>query len=349
MLVRGNIMPLTKKEIGRSRWKICIALLIAWIALNMLVAGPARRRHSVSQQKATGLAAYDGEAAWDPEHLWRQTSISGLLNSPNARYQPARFHYEPPEHAGGTPRDLDKSPETAPKVIHTSALEMEVKDPAECAENIRELAERLGGSMASSEVRGTDGAGIVVRIPTARFEGARTAIRKLALRVDSEKADAGDVTRDYVDRQARLRNLRAQEEQYLATLRHAGSITDTLAVTAKINEVRGDIEKDQAEFATLSRQIATVAITVTLRTEAEARVMGIHWRPLLELKLAMRDGLESLTDYLGAIMAALFRLPAVILWLATITWTTVIGWRIARWIWRRFFVGENARLETHST
>ena len=244
---------------------------------------------------------------------------------------------------------MDKSPETAPKVIHTSALEMEVKDPAECAENIRELAERLDGSMASSEVRGTDGAGIVVRIPTARFEEARTAIRKLALRVDSEKADAGDVTRDYVDRQARLRNLRAQEEQYLAILRHAGSITDTLAVTAKINEVRGDIEKDQAEFATLSRQIATVAITVTLRTEAEARVMGIHWRPLLELKLAMRDGLESLTDYLDAIMAALFRLPAVILWLATITWITVIGRRIARWIWRRFFVGENARLETHST
>jgi hypothetical protein len=337
-------MALTSKETRRSRWKICIALLIAWIALNMLVAGPARRRHSVSEQKATGLAVHDGEAGFDPEHMWGQTSISDLLNRPRARYQPAGFHYEPPDHAGGTPRDADKFPETAPKIIHTSALEMEVKNPAECTENIRELAERLGGSMASSEVRGTDGAGIVVRIPTARFEEARTAIRRLALRVDSEKADAGDVTRDYADRQARLRNLRAQEEQYLAILRHAASITDTLAVTAKINEMRGDIEKDQAEFATLGRQIATVAITVTLRTEAEARVMGIHWRPLLELKLAMQDGLESLTDYLGVIMATLFRLPAVILWLATITWIMVIGRRIARWVWRRFFV-----VEAHST
>jgi hypothetical protein len=41
----------------------------------------------------------------------------------------------------------------------------------------------------------------------ARFEEARAEIRKLGLRVESEKVQAQDVTRQYVDEDANLRNL----------------------------------------------------------------------------------------------------------------------------------------------
>ena len=52
---------------------------------------------------------------------------------------------------------------------------------------------------------------LTIRVPAARFEEARAEIRKLGLRVESEKIDAQDVSRQYVDQDANLRNLRAEE------------------------------------------------------------------------------------------------------------------------------------------
>jgi hypothetical protein len=226
------------------------------------------------------------------------------------------------------------------KIAHTTSLEIEVKNPAECAEKIRDLATALGGYLVSSEVSGSDDApnsAITIRVPAARFEEARTAIRKLAARIESEKSDATDVTKDYVDREARLRNLRVSEEQYLAIMRRSTSVKDTLEVSAKLGEVRGQIEQQQAEFTALARQVETVSIAVALHAQADAHVFGTRWRPLYQLKLGARDGLESLADYVSSMTAVLFRLPAFLLWLATIVFATVMGWRIMRRVWRRFF------------
>jgi hypothetical protein len=131
-------------------------------------------------------------------------------------------------------------------------------------------------------------------------------IRKLGLRVESEQMEAQDVTRQYVDQQVHLRNLRAQEVQYLTILKQAKTVKDTLDVSEKLNGVRGEIEQQQAEFEALSKQVETVAITVSLHSEAEANVFGLHWRPLYELKLAMVQGLEGLADYATAMFSFVF-------------------------------------------
>jgi aspartate oxidase len=145
------------------------------------------------------------------------------------------------------------------------------------------------------------------------------------------------VTKEYVDREARLRNLSAQETQYLGIMKRATTVKDTLEVSEKLSQVRGQIEQQQAEFAALSKQIETVAIAVTLHAEADAKIFGLHWRPLYALKVAARDGVEALANYTSAMIAAIFRLPAFLLWIVTIVAFTVISWRGTRWIWRAFF------------
>jgi hypothetical protein len=165
-------------------------------------------------------------------------------------------------------------------------------------------------------------------------------IRKLGLRVEREQMGAEDVTRRYVDHQARLRNLRAQETQYLAILKQAKTVKDTLDVSEKLNGVRGDIEQQQAEFEALSKQVETVAITVSLHSEAEANVFGLHWRPLYELKLAVMQGLEGLADYATAMFSFVFYLPAILLWLATILVGAALGWKILRLAVRVLFAGK---------
>lgn len=226
------------------------------------------------------------------------------------------------------------------KMIRTSSLDLVVQRPAEAAENIRTLAERVGGFLVSSEVRGgqdATGGSVTIRVPVERFEEVRAEIRKLGLHIESEKAEAQDVTRQYVDQEASLRNLRAEETQYLAILKQAKTVKDTLEVSEKLSGVRGQIEQQQAEFNALSRQIETVAITVSLRAEAEAQVFGLNWRPLYQMKMALRDGLDGVAGYASAMTAIVFYLPAVVLWFGTILVGVALGWKVVRWVGQRLF------------
>lgn len=225
------------------------------------------------------------------------------------------------------------------KIVRTVSMEMVVQHPAEAADRITALAESLGGYLVSFDGSGQNAATgtLTIRVPAARFEEVRAEIRKLGLRVESEKIDAQDVSRQYVDQDANLRNLRAEEAGYLAIMKQAATVKDMLAVTERLSEVRGQIEQQQAEFNALSQQIETVALTISLRTEAEAQVFGLNWRPGYHLKLALRDGLDSLATYATAMTTILFYLPAVLLWVGTIALGTLVGWKTLRRVGRRWF------------
>jgi len=241
--------------------------------------------------------------------------------------------------------------DTDRKVVRACSLDLIVQKTGETAEKIRGVAERMGGFLVSSEVRGDEdvsGGTLTVRVPAARFEEARAEIRKLALKIENEKIDAEDVTRQYVDEGANLRNLKAEETQYLSILKQAKTVKDTLEVSEKLSDIRGRIEQQQAELETLSKQIETVAITVTLRTQAEARVMGLNWRPLFQLKLGLRDGLDGLANYASAIIAFLFFLPTILLWLATVVTGCALTWKLLRWVAGRWFGWKRAAVPMQS-
>lgn len=111
------------------------------------------------------------------------------------------------DKSGSSENDEDR------KVVRSSYLELEVAKPDD-AEKIRGLASRCGGFLVTSEMRGdrhVSSASLTIRVPAVRYEEVRAEIRKLARRVASEKIEAQDVTRQYVDQAANLRNLRAEE------------------------------------------------------------------------------------------------------------------------------------------
>lgn len=238
--------------------------------------------------------------------------------------------------------------ESGRKAVRTSSISMVVQHPSEATERISAIAQRLGGYLVSEDGGGqaaTSGT-LNIRVPAARFEEARAEIRKLGLRVESEKVEAQDVTRQYVDQDAGIRNLRAEEAQYLSIMKQASTVKDMLAVTEKLSEVRGEIERQEAEFNALSHQVETVSIAISLRTESEAQVAGLNWRPLYQMKMALRDGLESLANYATAMLTILVYLPAALLWAGTILGTILIGASVVRWAGRHWFSGKSAEPST---
>jgi uncharacterized protein DUF4349 len=324
------------------------------VALYVGAIRPHENAGGIANQRAPGLASIAGNRR-EPIAFSKQTRLStdrepsiedrsgGVIGGVPGTFTEGNHGAVQMALLSPVPETSSPQPvETASdrKMLRTCSLEMIVQKPAEAAEKIRGLAERLGGFLIRSEVKGgqdATGGSLTIRVPAARFEQARAEIRRLAWRVESERIEAQDVTRQYVDDETNLRNLRAEEGQYLAILKQAKTVKDTLDVSEKLSDIRGQMEREQGEFNAVSKQVETVAIEISMRTEAEAQLFGLHWRPLYQVKLALRDGLEAIAEYGASMVSILFCLPAVLLWLGTALAAAAAGWRILRWATRVFF------------
>jgi hypothetical protein len=319
----------------RTLWRVCLKWLRAgWLILAVLFAvhsgaiRPMRVFRGIAHERATGLAAIESNRHWlvpVPESVDTAILTAGIVGGVPGGITAGAVGSAYQKGVSGTPDDR--------KLVSTSSFDLLVKHPAEAAARIRLLTERVGGFLVKSQTNGAQdatSASIVVRVPAARFAELAAEVRKIGMRVESEEMQSEDVTRQYVDQQAHLRNLRAQEAQYLSILKQARTVKDTLEVSEKMNGVRREIEQQQAEFETLSRQVETVAVSVSLHSEAQAQVFGVPWRPAYELKFAMAQGLEGLANYATSMLGLLFYLPAILLWLATILVGAALGWRLLR-------------------
>jgi hypothetical protein len=345
MVIRWGVFSAKSRTALKLGWLITAGA----VALYWGVVQPRDQARGIASEEGTGLAAMSGGVGWEPISLWRQTSIlphfrseahlqKGIVAGASvdrAVVVPASlmtFSAGRAEGAEGTPEDR--------MLVRTESLGLIVKTPAETTETIIRTAQGAGGFLVTSNLNGgadATSASLSIRVPAEKFDEVRTQIRKLSLRVESESIDAQDVTKQYVDQEARLRSLRAQEQQYLGVLRKAATVKDTLEVSDKLNEVRGAVEERQAEFEALSKQVETVAINITLRSESDAQVFGLNWRPLYQLKIAAREGLDGFGEYAASMTTFLFYLPTILLWLFTILGGAAVGWRILKWTARRLF------------
>jgi Domain of unknown function (DUF4349) len=321
-------------------------LKTGWLLTAVLVAvyggiiRPSRAFRGIAMERTSALAAIERNRHWLvplPESVDNATLAAGIVGGVPGGLAPRSVQMT---------TYLPKSESlTEREVVRTSSIDLLVKSPAEAADKIRSLTEHAGGYLVRLQTNGAKdatNATLTIRVPVARFEEVGAEIRKLGMRVESEQMEAEDVTRQYIDHQARLRNLHAQEAQYLTILKLAKTVKDTLEVSEKLNGVRGEIEQQQTEFETLSKQVETVAMTVSLRTEAQANVFGVQWRPSYELKIAAMQGLEGLADYASSMFSLLFYLPAILLWLATILAGAFFGWKLLRLGARVLFTAKNS-------
>ncbi|KKS37057.1 MAG: hypothetical protein UV01_C0014G0002 [Parcubacteria group bacterium GW2011_GWA2_42_14] len=230
---------------------------------------------------------------------------------------------------------------TQRKIIKNGSLSIFVKKVDEAVSNIHEIATRLSGFVASSQIYDSSGGvksgSITVRVPASNFDSVLTEIKKIAVRVDKESVNAQDVTEQYIDLESQLRNLRAEEVQYLEIMKRAYTVQDTLNVAQRLSDVRGRIERIQGQLQYLSQQIDMSTISVTINADADIKIFGIQWRPIFVVKQSFRGMLEEITGYIDWMIWFIFSLPVIVLWVVTIVFVTAVVWRLFRWIKTRFF------------
>ncbi|HKT48989.1 MAG TPA: DUF4349 domain-containing protein [Candidatus Angelobacter sp.] len=227
---------------------------------------------------------------------------------------------------GGSYARLVSVQADGPKIVRSAELNLLVADCSASLKKVEELAKAESGFVESSTLR-EDAADITLRVPSGRLDQVRARLREFAVRVVQDSVGASDVTRQYYDSEARLRNLRAQEQQYLGIMKKAHTVPDVLAVTKSLDEVREQIEQDDAEFRRMKDQVELAKIEVHLHSQS---VAGMHWSAGASTRTAWNDLLQSLASLGDFLIWLVINIPVIVLWVVIVFLLVAVGWYVLR-------------------
>jgi hypothetical protein len=174
-------------------------------------------------------------------------------------------------------------------------MRIEVEDVKETVEDIRDATDEHAGIITSLNVASDDpiyyydeygaqtGSGaplsgwVTVRVPADKVESFVDTVSDLG-EVKWESASAEDVTQQAVDLEARLANLKAEEERLRSFFDAAETVEEMLLVEQELNRVRQEIESLTAQIAYLERQAAMATVTIELsEPEPVVQPAGPDW------------------------------------------------------------------------
>ncbi len=222
-------------------------------------------------------------------------------------------------------------------IVRTVSLSLVVADTDQAVTRIRDIVSELGGYLVDSnlwrddeQLRGT----VTVRVPADFLDDAVGQFKAMAVKVERESSGSQDVTEEYTDLSARLRNLEATEEELrelLATVRErTGKAEDILAVYRELTNIRSQVEQLKGRMQYLERTAAMSAVTIDLVPDVLAQpIAGTGWRPSATVAEALRSLVRTLRFLVDAgIVVVFYVLPLLAVVLVPVAGLLLV-WR--RW------------------
>lgn len=206
-------------------------------------------------------------------------------------------YYEKEESAVDAPRDDSVEGE---KKIWRGDMNLKVEDLEEAIGLIEEKAGQMGGFVSDSYVNRRDrnrSASITLRVPVAEFRTLMTEVAKVG-ELESSGISGEDVTRQYIDLEARIKNLTAQEKRLLEILDMGETVEEILMVERELQRVRGEIEVLTADFNYLRNRVDLSTLSIYL-TESPLASPGVTSPKMGEI---ISNGYRSLINSINGIL-----------------------------------------------
>jgi hypothetical protein len=222
---------------------------------------------------------------------------------------------------------------TSPLIARTASLSLVVKNSAGIEAAVKNVVSRHSGYIGELNTSTPPDAAktfsATLRVPSAQLEPALAELKQLG-RADQESQAGEEVTKQYVDLAARLKNSRATEERLLGVLRNnTGKVKDVLEVENEISRVRGEIEGMEADQRALQSRIDFATITLSATEEYKASLNGAPSSTGTRLHNAFVTGYHSVMENVIGLVAWLLESgPTLLLWAALLFFPV-------RWAWRR--------------
>jgi len=222
------------------------------------------------------------------------------------------------------------------KVIYDATLDLSVADAAPAAAKVAELVASSGGYIAEESLIGSPGSARSqfwrLRIPIDRFDGV---VRSLMALGELERFDrkSQDVTAEYYDVEARIKNKQVQEKTLQKILEErSGQLEEVLKVEVELSRVRGEIEQMQGRLRVLQNltSLATLSLTIRERDRFEPAAPVVASFPTR----VARAWNDSVADFIDAGQALILFAVGQALWLPFWALGLFLAWRGAHWLVR---------------
>lgn len=220
------------------------------------------------------------------------------------------------------------------QLARTASIILEVEDIEQAATRVSAAAQRAGGFVSDAEVRGGDfGSGfLTLRVPARALDATIEDLATVGLRVVESSISTEDLTDQLTDLQARIDNLERLETELQALLSDVRDTdpqaTQLLQVFERLTQVRGDIERLEAQRAAAQDRVALATIHVELLPQATAPeevepepegTIAQAWETTKDAFGAIADVLIWLVVTILPVTLAVVGVPALLLW-ALVTW-----------------------------
>lgn len=342
---RSNEVPGRKNS---RRWlKISLAgialIVVVSMALGIISTVTSNRsniaRDAVNEQAAqTGDYAYksgaDGAVAPYPTAAAATTAAAAYGAAPAAGNSASKPASSGSSASTGGTYNIGDSLQSDRMVIRNASLSVQADDVEKFLSDVRALATDQSGSVMQASTSTRDNkvyANLTIQVPSQAFDTTISRIRKLAFKVDSENTTSQDVTEEFVDTDAQVRNLKATEAAYLDLLKKATNVNDTISIQRELSNIRGEIERRQGRLNFLQKKsdYSTITMSISPRlTETAQTNPAQAWDAGKVLEQAWQGSLRGLQG-----------LATVLITIAVYGWWVLplllVGYFVLRLGWKR--------------
>ena len=239
--------------------RLILGLLVVLLVIGMVACAEAERVEPVPAPSPAPMPAPEGSGRDNYKGVVVE-SPPPIINIP----EPA-----PAPTPAPAPIDEGSSQEWSGErlIIRSAYMTLVVVDIDSAIAQITNLAANYDGFVVSSNVwqdNDRTSGSISIRVTSDRFSEVIQALRSLAVEVRAESTSGEDVTEEYVDLSAKLRNLEAAEAQLLKLMEQAGDVSDILEVQRELVDTREDIERTRGRMQYLEQSAAMSLIQIQL-------------------------------------------------------------------------------------
>jgi hypothetical protein len=220
----------------------------------------------------------------------------------------------------------------ARKIIYTATVSLVVEKLNPAQKKLEDLVRRSKGYIAETNIGGETGEPRTgtwkVRVPVDGYQSFLDAVSKIG-EVQTVSSNSQDVSDEYYDIEARLRNKRVEEQRLIEHLKNStAKLSDILMVEKEISRVRGEIEQMTGRLRVLANLSSLTTITVTIH-EIKDYVPPAPPTFATEITRTFSASLGALVDFgKGALLVFIALAP----WLVLLA---LIGLPVWRWTRRR--------------
>ncbi|MGM0602570.1 MAG: DUF4349 domain-containing protein [Bacillota bacterium] len=180
------------------------------------------------------------------------------------------------------------------KIIQTAVIDLEMEELDNIEEKINKIVQRYNAYISESRnwVDSNDKKNIYynLRVPSENFSAVKNEVSLLA-EVTSSHISSRDVTEEFVDVEARLKNLKLQEQRYRDLLNRADEVEDILKVERELERIRGNIESLEGRMNYLKDQVSLSTLEINISQPTP--ITGGEWGFVKAIQNSVKAMAES--------------------------------------------------------